>query len=57
MTPLRVTAKGDHIQAWLDDVLYLNHHDDSFATGYVELWTKMDSVTALMSLKLLANKS
>jgi hypothetical protein len=43
---LRITAQGDHIQAWLDGTLYLDHHDDSFATGYVGLWTKADSVTA-----------
>lgn len=49
---LRVTAQGDHIQAWLDGTLYLDHHDDSFASGYVGLWTKADSVTAFDGFKV-----
>jgi hypothetical protein len=43
---MRVTAQGDHIQAWLDGKLYLDHHDVAFASGYTGLWTKADSVTA-----------
>jgi len=42
---LRVVAKGNHIQAYLDDGLKLDYHDDSFKKGYVGLWTKADSVS------------
>ena len=43
---LRVVAIGDHMQAWLDGKLYLDHHDARFKSGRVGLWTKADSVTA-----------
>jgi hypothetical protein len=39
-------AVGDHIQAWLDGSLYLDHRDPRFRSGRVGLWTKADSVTA-----------
>ena len=42
---LRVIAIGDHIQAYLDGRLYLDHHDATFSGGEVGLWTKADSVT------------
>ena len=42
---IRVVAKGEHIQAYLDGKLYINHNDGSFSEGYVGLWTKADSVT------------
>ncbi len=42
---LRVVAVGDHIQAWLDGKLLLDHHDRRFSHGMVGLWTKADSVT------------
>ncbi len=42
---IRVLVKGEHIQAYLDGKLYIDHHDNSFSKGYVGLWTKADSVT------------
>jgi len=42
---IRVVAKGEHIQAYLDGKLYIDHNDSSFSKGYVGLWTKADSVT------------
>jgi hypothetical protein len=37
---------SDHIQAWLDGTLYLDHRDSRFRAGRVGLWTKGDSITA-----------
>ncbi|MEQ8281104.1 MAG: hypothetical protein RMA76_05040 [Deltaproteobacteria bacterium] len=42
---LRVVAVGDHIQAYLDDRLLIDHRDGTFADGWVGLWTKADAVT------------
>lgn len=42
---IRVVAKGDRIQAYLNGTLLLDHHDQSYTKGYVGLWTKADSVT------------
>src|SRR5215510_5086589 len=47
---LRVIAIGDHIQAWLDGTLYLDHRDSRFMSGRVGLWTKADSITAFSDL-------
>jgi Domain of Unknown Function (DUF1080) len=49
---LRVVAVGDHIQAWLDGKLYLDHRDSRFKSGRVGLWTKADSVTAFDDLTI-----
>ena len=49
---IRVIVQGDHIQAYLDSILYIDHHDSSFVKGYVGLWTKADSVTAFDDLKV-----
>ena len=43
---VRVVTVGDHIQAWLDGVHYLDHRDSRFRSGRVGLWTKADSMTA-----------
>ena len=43
---VRLVAVGNHMQAWLDGKLYLDHHDSRFKAGRVGLWTKTDSVTA-----------
>lgn len=43
---VRVVALGDHMQAWLDGTLYLDHQDSRFKAGRVGLWTKADSITA-----------
>jgi len=43
---IRVVAVGDHMQAWLDGKLYLDHRDARFTSGRVGLWTKADSITA-----------
>ena len=43
---VRLVAVGDHMQAWLDGKLYLDHRDARFKSGRVGLWTKADSVTA-----------
>jgi len=42
---LRVVAVGDHIQAYLNDRLLIDHRDGSFSEGWVGLWTKADAVT------------
>lgn len=49
---VRVVALGDHIQAWLDGQLYLDHRDARFKSGRVGLWTKADSVTAFDDLAI-----
>lgn len=50
---MRVVAKGDHIQAYLNGKLFIDHHDDSFSSGYTGLWTKADSVTEFDNFKVL----
>jgi Domain of Unknown Function (DUF1080) len=47
---VRLVAVGDHMQAWLDGTLYLDHRDPRFKSGRVGLWTKADSVTAFDDL-------
>jgi hypothetical protein len=47
---VRLVAVGDHMQAWLDGKLYLDHRDTRFKSGRVGLWTKADSVTAFDDL-------
>ena len=49
---LRVVALGDHIQAWLNGRLYLDHRDARFKSGRVGLWTKADSITAFDDLTI-----
>ncbi len=49
---MRVVAVGDHIQAWLDGALRLDHHDSRFTAGRVGLWTKADSITAFDEMKV-----
>ncbi len=43
---IRVVAVGDHIQAYLNGQLLLDHRDSRFHSGQVGLWTKADSITA-----------
>ncbi len=47
---VRLVAVGDHMQAWLNGTLYLDHRDGRFKSGRVGLWTKADSVTAFDDL-------
>jgi hypothetical protein len=47
---VRVVAVGDHMQAWLDGTLHLDHRDARFKSGRVGLWTKADSITAFDDL-------
>jgi hypothetical protein len=47
---LRVAAKGDHIQGWLNEQLLIDRRDSRFTSGRVGLWTKADSVTAFDNL-------
>ena len=47
---VRLVAAGDHIQAWLDGTLLLDHRDTRFKSGRVGLWTKADSITAFDAL-------
>jgi 3-keto-disaccharide hydrolase len=47
---MRVSAEGDHIKGWLNDLLLIDHHDSRIGSGKVGLWTKADSVTAFDSL-------
>jgi hypothetical protein len=49
---LRAVAVADHIQAWLDGALLLDHHDARFRSGRVGLWTKADSITAFSGLTI-----
>ena len=49
---MRVVAKGNHIQAYLNGKLLIDHHDDSFDGGYIGLWTKADAVTDFDNLKV-----
>jgi hypothetical protein len=53
---VRVVAVADHMQAWLDGKLYLDHRDERFKSGRVGLWTKADSVTAFDSLAIRGSK-
>jgi hypothetical protein len=47
---LRVVAKGDRIQAYLNGELLIDHRDSAFAEGWVGLWTKRDAVTEFNDL-------
>ena len=47
---IRVVAVGDHIQAYLNEVLLLDHRDTRYRSGQVGLWTKADSITAFDDL-------
>lgn len=49
---IRLVALGDHMQAWLDGKLYLDHRDSRFKSGRVGLWTKADSITAFDDLTI-----
>ena len=49
---LRVVAVGDHIQAYLNGQLLLDHRDSRYRSGQIGLWTKADSVTAFDDLKI-----
>jgi hypothetical protein len=49
---IRVVAKGPKIQAYLDDLLLLDHEDKTFTGGWVGLWTKADSVTEFADLEV-----
>ena len=52
---LRVVALGDHIQAYLNGQLLLDHRDSRFKAGQIGLWTKSDSVTAFDDLAVKYN--
>jgi 3-keto-disaccharide hydrolase len=49
---VRLVALGDHMQAWLNGKLLLDHHDSRFKSGRVGLWTKADSITAFDDLAI-----
>ena len=49
---VRVVAVGDHVQAWLDGTLHLDHRDSRLKAGRVGLWTKADSITAFDDLTI-----
>jgi len=49
---MRLVAVGDHMQAWLDGTLRLDHHDARFRAGRIGLWTKADSITAFDDLTI-----
>src|SRR5262245_25847565 len=49
---IRVVAKGPKIQAYLDDMLLLDHEEKRFTQGWVGLWTKADSVTEFADLEV-----
>ncbi len=50
---LRVVAVGDHIQAYLNGKLLIDHRDSRFQSGHVGLWTKADAVTQFADFKVL----
>jgi hypothetical protein len=54
---LRVVAVGDHIQAYLNGKLLLDHRDSRFKAGQIGLWTKADSVTAFDDLEIKSGNS
>jgi len=49
---MRVVAKGDHIQAYLNGKLLIDHKDATYSEGYVGLWTKADSITEFDDLEV-----
>ena len=49
---VRLVAVGDHVQAWLDGALHLDHRDARLGSGRVGLWTKADSITAFDDLTI-----
>ncbi len=49
---IRVVARGDHIQAYLDGALYLDIRDATYSRGSIGLWTKADSVTEFDNLQI-----
>jgi hypothetical protein len=49
---VRVVALADHMQAWVDGKLLLDHCDSRFKWGRVGLWTKADSITAFDDLTI-----
>lgn len=49
---IRVVAKGPQIQAYLNEILLLDHEDKTFTEGWVGLWTKADSVTEFLDLDI-----
>jgi len=49
---VRLVALGDHMQAWLDGKLYLDHRDSRSKSGRAGLWTKADSITAFDDLTI-----
>jgi hypothetical protein len=49
---VRLVAVGDHMQAWLDGTLHLDHRDSRLTSGRVGLWTKADSITAFDDLTI-----
>ena len=54
---LRVVALGDHIQAYLNGQLLLDHRDSRYRSGQIGLWTKADSVTAFDDLRIQVHNS
>jgi len=42
---IKVVAKANHIQGYLDGKLLIDYKDNTFKSGYTGLWTKADSVT------------
>jgi 3-keto-disaccharide hydrolase len=49
---IRVVAAGPKIQAYLGGAMLLDHQDETFADGWVGLWTKADSVTEFSDLEI-----
>ena len=50
---IRVVAKGQRIQAYLNETLLLDHEEKTFRGGWVGLWTKADSVTEFADLEVI----
>ncbi len=49
---LKIENKGDHIQCWYNDKLYLDVRDDTFKDGKIGVWTKADAVTYFDDIKV-----
>lgn len=49
---LRIIMNRNHMQAWLDEQMFLDTYDDTLLSGYVGLWTKADSKTDFDDLSI-----
>lgn len=48
---IRLVVVRDHMQAYLNGALLVDHQDGTYSQGYLGLWTKADSVTEFMTFQ------